>query len=207
MKNIILPGALISETPIKMENTYLDNGKTFSKVIGLYDPEKKQIIPLEGNWLPKVNDIVVGIVTSSKGSVYEVELFFFGRGLLIGGKFEDIKFKTGDVIEAKVKDIEDNKTVILWDARALRGGTLLSVKPTKVPRIVGRNNTMVEQIARITKSSIVVGTNGIIWLRGEFIGVATTAIKKIEREAHTEGLTDRIKNMLENEMLKFDKQV
>ncbi|MGC8648608.1 MAG: KH domain-containing protein [Candidatus Micrarchaeia archaeon] len=205
MKDIILPGTLISETPIKMENTYLESGKTFSKVIGIYDDEKKQVIPLEGNWLPKVDDIVVGVVSSSKGSVYEVELFFFGRGLLIGGRYEDIRFKVGDVVEAKVKDVEDNKVVILWDAKVLRGGTLISIKPSKVPRVVGRNNTMVEQIARITKSSIVVGTNGIIWLRGDAIDVATAAIRKIEREAHTGGLTDRIKIMLENEMLKINK--
>ncbi|MCL5434070.1 MAG: hypothetical protein M1538_03830 [Candidatus Marsarchaeota archaeon] len=204
MRNIILPGMLAPNEIEKTENVYIENNKIYSKVVGLYDDEKKTIIQLEGNWIPKIDESVVGIITSSKGNVYEVELFFFGRGLLISNKYDNIRFNVGDVISASVKDVEDYKTVILWNPKALRGGTIIQVKATKVPRIVGRSNTMVEQIAQLTACNIVVGTNGIIWLRGDAISVATEAIRKIENEAHTTGLTERIKVMLEEEMLKLN---
>ncbi len=70
----------------------------------------------------------------------------------------------------------------------LYGGTILEIRPTKIPRVIGKNNTMVQQIAAMTKSTIVVGNNGIIWLKGGNVALATEAIRKIEDEAHTSGL-------------------
>ncbi|MGC8571767.1 MAG: hypothetical protein ACP5RI_01350 [Candidatus Micrarchaeia archaeon] len=204
MRSIILPGMLVSDKPEKIENTYIENDKVYSKVIGLYDDEKRTLISLEGNWIPKVDEKVVGIITASKGNVYDVELFFFGRGLLISNKYDNMKFNVGDVISASVKDVEDYKTVILWDAKPLRGGTIIQVKAMKTPRIVGHNNTMVDQISKYTNCSIVVGANSIVWLRGGAIAVAIEAIRKIENEAHTTGLTERVRMMLEDRMSKLN---
>ncbi len=39
----------------------------------------------------------------------------------------------------------------------------------------------------------------MVWLKGGNIALATTAIRKIEDEAHTSGLTERIKNLLESQ--------
>ena len=56
---------------------------------------------------------------------------------------------------------------------------------------------MVELIKEKSKCQIVVGQNGIVWLKGEKEGLAAKAIKMIENEAHTEGLTDRVTKLLE----------
>ncbi len=202
MKEIVTPGDQVSDKVIKVENTYVENGKTYSKVLGLFDSEKGSLVSLEGSWSPRVADIVVGIVANAKNSVYEIDLNFFGRSLLIGSKFDRHTYKVGDVVECEVKDVEDRKLVILWRPRVLYGGTLLEVRPSKIPRIIGKNNTMVQQIAALTKSTISVGTNGRIWMKGGNIALATTAIRKIEDEAHTTGLTERIKAMLETNATK-----
>ena len=198
MKEVVVPGEMVAETTARMENTYVENGKTYSKVLGLFDDEKKTLVALEGGWSPRIGDVVVGIVKAARNSVYEVNLDFFGRCLLIGSKFDRQTYKPGDVIEAEVKNIEDRTTLILWRPRNLYGGTMLEIKPTKVPRVIGKNNTMIEQIAQITKSSIVVGTNGLVWIKGGNVELATTVIRKIESEAHTSGLTERVKQMLES---------
>lgn len=197
MRQIVIPGELIANEPVRLDNTYIENGKTFAKVLGLYETDKKQVIPLEGIWQPRIGDIVVGIVLSSRNAVYEIDLSFFGRSILIGSKFDRQTYKPGDVVEAEVKDVEDRRTIILWRPRVLLGGTILEVKPTKVPRIIGKANTMIEQISKLTKCNISVGNNGIIWIKGANVALATEAIRKIESEAHLSGLTEKIKEMLE----------
>jgi exosome complex component RRP4 len=56
---------------------------------------------------------------------------------------------------------------------------------------------MIDQIKSITKTDIVVGLNGMIWLRGGEAELATEAIFKVEREAHVSGLTESIRQYLE----------
>lgn len=199
MRQIVLPGDLIEEKPVRMENAFVENNKTYAKILGMYDREHGSLIPLEGIWQPRIEDVVVGIVAEAKNKVYIVDLSYFGRCLLIAGKYDNETFKQGDVIEAVIKNIEDRKTIILTDARLLQGGTIMQVKPTKIPRIIGKGSTMIRQISDLAKCHIVVGKNGMIWMKGGQIALATEAILTIEREAHLSGLTERIKKMLEEQ--------
>ncbi len=198
MRRIVLPGELLAEEPMRFDNSYMENGKTYSKVLGIYEDEKKSIVPLEGVWNPHIGDIVVGIITEVRNAVYMVDLAYFGRGILISSKYERQEYTPGTVIEAEVKNIEEKNTIILQYPKALYGGTILEVKPTKVPRIMGKANTMVSQIRDLTKTNMVVGRNGVVWMKGGNIALATSVIRQIETEAHTSGLTERIKKELES---------
>ena len=159
-------------------------------------------IPLEGSWSPRRDDLVVGSIEGVRNNVYTVNLSHFGRGLIIGGKYERYSFEPNDVIEAKVKDIEDRSTVILAYPRPLQGGITISVKPSKIPRVIGKENTMVNQISELTETRIVAGKNGLVWIKGRHVSLAMMAISIIESEAHTSGLTNRIKALLESELNK-----
>ncbi len=198
MKNIVLPGDNLPEINGRSPYAYTEEGKNYAMVLGVYDAERQSIVPLEGVWNPRLEETVVGIVTSVKNSVYEVDLRFYGRALIIGGKFERFSFKIGDVVEATIKNIEDRKTIILSFPRLLSGGTLITVKPAKIPRVIGKDNTMIKQIAESANSRIVVGKNGLIWIKDGNVALATEAILRIQEEAHVSGLTERIKKMMEN---------
>jgi exosome complex component RRP4 len=53
-----------------------------------------------------------------------------------------------------------------------------------------------------TKCNITVGQNGLVYVSGrnrEDERIAISAINKIEEEAHTSGLTDRVTNMVRKE--------
>ncbi len=197
MKEIVLPGDVVSDNPVRSPYTYIENGRTYSMVLGLCERNPLSIVPLESIWDPRIEDTVVGVVTSVRNSVYEVDLRFHGRSIIIGGKFERFSFKVGDVVEATIKDIEEKRTIILSYPKMLSGGTLISVKPAKIPRIIGRDNTMIRQIAESAGSNIVVGKNGLIWLKGGDIALATEVILRVQEEAHVSGLTERIKKMME----------
>jgi exosome complex component RRP4 len=198
VREIVVPGEAVADRPVRMHNTYIDGGKTYAATVGLFDREHNEIIPLEGGWVPHIEDVVVGIVKTSKNSVYEIDLSYFKRSILIASKFERHPLKVGEAIEASIKDIEDRKTIILYRERVLNGGTMMEVKASKVPRIIGKNSTMVNQISELTGASITVGRNGIVWLRGGNVELAAEAILKIENEAHIKGLTERIRMMLED---------
>lgn len=195
MRNIVTPGDIVSESPVRIRNTYISNGKTYSKVLGIL--EDKEVVPLEGSWTPRIDDSVVGIVSEVKPKVYIIDLSYFGKGLLIPGKYDNYEYNIGDVINAIIKDVEGKKTIILQEPKILEGGAVLSIKPKKIPRVIGKKSTMIRQIADATGSHIVVGMNGLVWLSGGNVALATEALLKIEREAHLHGLTDMIKNFLD----------
>lgn len=196
MTKIVVPGEMLAERPLKIENTFTDNGKTYSTALGIFDEEKNLLIPLQGLWYPRRDDVVVGIIDDARLSSYSVDLNAPYKGILIA-KFIDDRLQRGDVVEATVKLLDETKTAVLTRPKKLLGGKLIDVKPSKVARIIGNGNTMLNQLKDSTKSVIIVGMNGRVWIKGGNATLATAAIHQIQEEAHTRGLTDRIKNMLE----------
>jgi len=79
---------------------------------------------------------------------------------------------------------------------------LVEITPTKVPRLIGKKGSMINMIKDHTKCEVVVGQNGLVWVKGkpEMERVVEKVIKTIEAEAHTSGLTDRVREML-NQLL------
>ncbi|MBI4896314.1 MAG: hypothetical protein HY832_02090 [Candidatus Aenigmarchaeota archaeon] len=91
--------------------------------------------------------------------------------------------------------------------RKLHGGRIIRVTPAKVPRIIGKSGSMVEMIKEITGTQIVVGQNGIVWVKGEHADVAIEAVVEIEEKSHLSGLTDHIKATLEEKMKNEGREV
>ena len=86
-----------------------------------------------------------------------------------------------------------------------RDGLVISIDPPKIPRVIGRSGSMIKMLKNLTNCNIFVTQNGRIWLKGEDITherLLIDAIKKIEKEAHTVGLTDRMSEYIENEKKK-----
>ena len=57
---------------------------------------------------------------------------------------------------------------------------------------------MINMIKDHTKCEVVVGQNGVVWVKGkpDMERVVQKVIKTIEEQAHTSGLTDRVRDML-----------
>jgi exosome complex component RRP4 len=112
----------------------------------------------------------------------------------------------GELIIAKVADVDPSMKVELTlreeHLRILRQGRVIDISHVKIPRVIGRNGSMISMLKKELDCSIFVGQNGRIWLRGDekMVDLAIRTIFKIEREAHTSGLTDKIKEYLKNEL-------
>ncbi|MFH1285724.1 MAG: exosome complex protein Rrp4 [Candidatus Micrarchaeota archaeon] len=198
MVKFVVPGELISEQVQKIPHTYVENGKLYASVMGMLDEKSTRIVPLQGPYMPIVQDNIIGVVKDVKFAGYNVDLNTPASGFLSNKDCRE-ELKLGDVIFAKVKDVDEMKSINLMDAVNLVGGEVLMISPVKIPRVIGKRDSMITMIANATGSEVYIGNNGTIWIKGGNSSLTSRAILKIEREAHTSGLTDRIREFLENE--------
>ncbi len=201
MRKIVFPGESL-QIARRSSCTYNDGKGVCSSAVGLFDEERASLLPLEGPWQPRIDETVVGTITDCKNYVYTVNLSYYCRALIIGSRYgRQSDFEIGSAVEAKIKDIEDRTVLILSYPRALPGGILVRVKPAKVHRIIGKEDTMVRQVENLTGTRLVVGANGVIWIKGQQDGIkaAIKAISLIEENAHRQGLTEQVKVILEKE--------
>ncbi len=83
--------------------------------------------------------------------------------------------------------------------RKLHEGIVIEVSPTKIPRIIGKQGSMIKMLKENSGCDILVGQNGWVWIKNDDPTkqmLMVNAIKKIESDSHTTGLTDKIKKML-----------
>jgi exosome complex component RRP4 len=204
LSKIVVPGEMLADQPLRIENTFTEEGKTYSTVLGVFEEERSMLIPLEGLWYPGREDVIIGIIDDARMTSYSVELNAPYKGIIVA-KYVEGRLSRGDIIEATVRMLDDTKTVVLTHPRKLLGGKIIDVSPSKVARIIGKGNTMIDQLKNSTKSNIIVGMNGRVWVKGGNIALATNAILRIQEEAHTNGLTERIKVMLQEGHVKTEK--
>ena len=212
-KRLVVPGEMIGEG-IAGFGCYVEGGKVFAKLLGLLNQKDKLyfIVPLNGFYNPKRGDGIIGRIEDIAFSHWIVNINSPYRGILplneAVTEFVDLTktditkyFDYDDIIFAEVTNVTKTKSVRLSmknrKCRKLYGGRLIKVTPAKVPRIIGKSGSMVEMIKEKTNCQIVVGQNGIVWIKGDKEALAVDAIQRIEENSHISGLTDKIKQMLE----------
>ncbi|MCD6434652.1 MAG: hypothetical protein J7L14_03495 [Candidatus Diapherotrites archaeon] len=197
-KRIVIPGeVLTSERKRLGQHVFIRDGKIVADCLGIFIPEAPvaSVIPLKGRYVPKENDVIVGIVVEEKfaGYVVDINSFYYSFVLKEGIRQN---LKRGAIISAKVANVNEVNGVELTNVRILpKGGEIISVVPVKVPRIIGKNASMLKVLKEGSGSQMIVGKNGWIWVRGGNIPLLEKAIRKIEEEAHLSNLTNKIANM------------
>ena len=77
----------------------------------------------------------------------------------------------------------------------LDDGIIMSVNPNKVPRVIGKEGSMISLIKDETKCRITVGQNGFVWIGGDKIEdelFAKKAILYVAENSTMSGLTDEM---------------
>jgi exosome complex component RRP4 len=197
---VVVPGELLYETPQQMGGAFVDNGRTYAAMLGMFDETERRLIPLEGGYIPTLGEHVIGVIEEVRFAGFNMDIKSPYRGFLPNSECRGVELKLGDVVFAAVGGVDEVRNVDLAEPQKLAGGKLVEILPTKVPRVIGKKGSMLGMIKDMTKCEVIVGKNGRIWLSGERTDAATLSILKIEKEAHTSGLTDRIKEFLESEL-------
>lgn len=212
MREIVFPGQNLGVAQRKGEGTYIESGYVYSALIGIkvIMGDTISVIPFRGRYIPKVNDIVVGRVIEITQSLWVVDINSPYVGLLFIEETQwNVKYgetsnylKKNDTIITKILTIDDNKKIALTmkdrELRKINEGTILEIEPMKIPRLVGKEGSMIILIKRYTNCRMAIGKNGWIWIDGnpKDIAIINKIIKMIETESHQYGLTDKITKVL-----------
>ena len=203
-----MPGQLIGEKIRADLDCIREGTSVFSPIQGLVNLNRRGIgvIPLAGIYKPRREDVVIGVITKVLRDRWLVEINSPYTGSMSGEEATrssqsrvDLTdyFRIGDVISAKIAWVDEVYASTLTRPWKLTDGRIIEVNPKRVPRIIGKKRSMINMIKEKTRCGIVVGQNGRIWIKGGQDNLVVDAIRKIEQEAYTQGLTDRIGEMLD----------
>lgn len=214
---IVTPGQVIATGMdyIPGKGTYRDNEEIIASMLSIMTVDGKVLkgIPMSGRYIPKEGDRVIVKVKDILMSGWKVDMNSAYDAMLPlkNASFDYIErgtdltkyFALGDYLSAKITGVTSQKLVDITakgkGLRKLDEGRIIKVNPQKVPRLIGTRGSMISIVKKALDCNIFIGQNGYAWIRGEPENEvkAIKAIRKIEKEAHTKGLTERVSEMLE----------
>ena len=211
-KDLVIPGQILADDEYYSgRGTFKENGKVCSSLLGRVSLRNKKIrvIPLKSKYVPKKGDVVIGKIKDVRFSMWDVDINSPYSGILpafevFGREKKELNrvYDVGDVLFLRVVEVDEIKKAKLGlKGRGMgkfKGGIIVDIAPTKVPRLIGKKGSMINMIKDKTKCKIVVGQNGLVWIKGneDMEQLTREIIHLIEVEAHTSGLTNKIKNKL-----------
>jgi exosome complex component RRP4 len=216
-REIVLPSQFLGDTKSSKagRGTFIEKGKIYSERLGIVSKKSDYInvTPLKGRYDPIEKDFVIGIVEEPLSSSWLVDINAPYPALLHVNEVPwDVDFgetdrylNRGDSIMAKILEVgSDKKLQITLKDRNLykiKRGYITYIEPSKVPRLIGKKGSMIALLKKYTQCRIFVGNNGRIWIDGEDNNIAKVvqAIKKIESESISYGLTDRIEELMKKD--------
>ncbi|OYT36515.1 RNA-binding protein [Candidatus Pacearchaeota archaeon ex4484_71] len=209
-RKVVVPGEVIfeGEEYLPGEGTEKKDNKIISLKYGLAEESNNlvKVIALSGVYEPRRGNVVIGTVelltfngwvinigTAQNGflSLVEVPRYVNKDGL---EEVMDIK----DMVVAKITSSNKRGIDLTIKGRGLgkiEEGIVFDVNSHKVPRIIGKEGSMIKLIKEETGCNITVGQNGKILVKGDKIEneiLAREAIEFITEKSFVSGLTDEV---------------
>jgi len=213
-REIVVPGETIvsGEQYLPGEGVYRDGEDIVAARFGLADVSDKliKIIPLSGVYIPRRGNVVIGTVTDIIGKGWLLDIGATDNAFLnvaevpryINQNEMPEHFNFGDSVVGKIFSIGGRGIDIFVKNRGhgrLDDGLLIKINPNKVPRVIGKEGSMVNVIKDATGCNITVGQNGVVWIKGESIDdeVKTKKIIKfICDNSAINGLTEKVEDFV-----------
>jgi len=197
---ILIPGDNLKKKDI---NSYERENNYYSKYILLVNEDKTT--RLFGYYMPEVNDIVIGKVIDvlSNGWIIDINSPYVGKlSLKDSGVDPSDLYTYGDYILCQIVKITKNKLIDLEIKKKekLNDGLILKVDPARIPRLIGKNSSMLNLIKEKLRIDIIIGKNGRVYLNGDINNVskAVDIIRFVINNSYKRGLTEKVKEILEN---------
>jgi len=214
-REVVIPGDLLDGHGLKPgSGTFNEGGRIYAARLGIVSERDGlvSVIPLSGRYIPRSRDVVIGKVTDlgpshwlvDINSPYPAPLNVKETPWMVEFGDTDRYLRVGDVILAEILSVDEAMRVQLSMADRqfgrLNGGQVVGISPAKVPRLIGREGSMVSLVRDFTHVRMFVGQNGLVWMDGDPEGVRHTAhaIRLIEERAPLSGLTDLVREYLES---------
>ncbi|MBI2138174.1 RNA-binding protein [Candidatus Woesearchaeota archaeon] len=218
-KEIVVPGEKLvtGMDALPGIGTYREGDSIYAGRLGLtyLDGRTIKLIPLSGRYSPKKDDVIVGKVFNigmygwniDTNSAYPAVLNLKEASADFIPKGADLTryYSIGDYLVCQVFNVTSQKLIDVSmrgpGLVKLTGGRVIAVSPQKVPRIIGKQGSMVMLLKQASSCLITVGQNGLVWIKGEpsMEFLVERAIRMIEEQSHISGLTEAVSAFLEAE--------
>lgn len=209
-RKIVIPGEVIvsGDDYLPGEGVRREGDNVVANKFGLAEQTGKvvKVIALSGAFVPRRNNVVLGRVTDILFNGWLVDIDSAGSSFLpiaesprFINQYEMDQFLAiGDIIAAKIWTIKGRGIDLTIKGKGLgklEGGFIFRVNPSRVPRIIGREGSMITLIKDNTGCQITVGQNGWVWIKGDKTDDAISARKAVEyiaENVHIDGLTEHM---------------
>ena len=212
-RKLVLPGDLMETKSKPGKGIFRKDGRIHASVVG-HSSDKSGYINvngIKGRYNPKTGDKIVAVCAETGPSIWRMDIGASFNSTLhhseSGWKvpFGDTArfLSIGDAVWAEIfmVDAAGSHQISLKkdDCRKLYSGTIVKINPTNVPRVIGKQGSMITTIREKTQTRIQIGQNGYIWIdgKGDDISLAQKAVEMINEEATSKGLTKKIEKLLE----------
>lgn len=217
MPRTVMPGdAITREARRAGDNVLLDGDTLVSTAVGIVNvsDDTVSVIPLSGKYMPRADDLVVGMVISHTSQAWELDINapyvgfllatdVFGRDFASHADELTSKLALGDLVAARVANFDRTRDPLITiddrDLGKIDSGELVKMAPGKVSSLIGRQGSMIQAIETATDAAVTIGQNG--WAAvscdsADGLLRAKRAIGVIEQWAYSPGLMDRVKSAL-----------
>lgn len=210
-REVVIPGEVIAqgEDFLPGEGTEKTDKGIIALRYGLMEESGKlvKVIPLSGVYQARRGNVVIGKVELITFNGWVVDIGTAENAFLTimeipkyvnKDNLEEV-LEIGDMVVAKIWNINKRGTDLSLKSRGLgkiEEGLIVEVNPNKVPRIIGKEGSMINLIKENTGCNITVGQNGLIWIRGDSIDAelhSKKAINFVCEKSFESGLTDEVK--------------
>ena len=123
----MLPGDFITTAPLRLHgNVVLEGKRIISTTIGLSDisDDSARVISLTGAYMPKMDDLVIGTITTVSGNSWFADINSCYQGMLLGqdvfgrGSYPTAtemreRLNKGDIIFAKIANFDRQREPLI----------------------------------------------------------------------------------------------
>ena len=219
-RKIVIPGEVImsGDSYLPGEGTEKVGDDIIAMRYGLGEEASKlvRVIPLSGVYHPRRGNVVIGKVENITFNGWLIDIGSPENSFLSLAEYpkfvrkdeiEDI-MRIGDMVVAKIKDVNRKAVDLTMKLRGLGRideGMIMQVNPNKVPRIIGKEGSMISLIKDETGCMVTVGQNGLVWIKGNDVEgelFAKRAINFVAEKSFISGLTEELKKWFDREKKK-----
>lgn len=215
-RKVVVPGEIIvqGEDYLPGEGARREGDNVVASRFGLAEEQGRviKVISIFGAFVPRRNNVVIGRVTDITFHGWLIDIDSAASGFLpieesprfINKNEMDQYLAIGDTIAAKIWSVKPKGIDLAMKGKGLgklEDGFIFRIIPSRVPRVIGREGSMITLIKEKTNCQITVGQNGWIWIKGESIDDEIKARKAIEfvaEQVFVSGLTEKMEEWFDN---------
>ena len=216
-RKIVIPGEIIAtgEDYLPGKGTEKKGNEIVANVFGLAEEEKGlvRVIPLAGKYEPRRGNVIIGRVEMLTHNGWVID---FGNSetaflplsetprFVSKNALEEV-MKVGDMTVVKIFSINGKSIDVTIKERGLgkiENGLIFRINSNKVPRVIGKEGSMIKLIRDKTGCDITAGQNGFILINGDKIEnelLAKKAVEFIAERSFVEGLTEKVEKFFDGD--------